>query len=129
METLSHLVQSNARLFRKFQEARKLRPHKTCALMLEVRGREIRTNEIDENCQAYVAPSEENKFRGGVYLRPGQQLQIATDDPVGQRSNNQKVQCYCKELPRLVRPNDVIYIDDGKIVCLVTECEQVRKSV
>ena len=94
--------------------------------MMQIRGREIRTNEVDETCQGYVAPSEENKYRGGVYLRPGQQLQICTDNPVGQLSTNQKVQCFCKELPRLVRPNDVVYLDDGKIVCLVTECEQVR---
>lgn len=31
---------------RKYGEAKKLRPHKTCALMLEVRGREIRTSDV-----------------------------------------------------------------------------------
>jgi len=31
---------------KKYTEARRLRPHKTCALMLEVRGREIRTSDV-----------------------------------------------------------------------------------
>lgn len=46
--SFNHISQSNARLFRKFIEAKRLRPHKTCALMLEVRGRELRINDIDE---------------------------------------------------------------------------------
>jgi len=25
-----------------------------------------------------------------------------------------------------LKPNDVIYMDDGKIVCLVVDCEHVR---
>ena len=29
----------------KFIEAKRLRPHKTCALLLELRGREIRTTD------------------------------------------------------------------------------------
>jgi pyruvate kinase len=29
----------------------------------------------------------------------------------------------CWDLPRLVKPNDLIYIDDGKIILLVNECD------
>ena len=53
---------------------------------------------------------------------------IATDNPF-LKSNSQRLQCAYKELPRIVKPNDVIYIDDGKIVCLVTECEQVHTYI
>jgi hypothetical protein len=45
---------------KKFHEAKSLRPHKTCALMMELRGREIRTSHTN----------------GYVFLRPGQQLEI-----------------------------------------------------
>lgn len=34
--------------------------------------------------------------------------------------------CNSREVPRLVKPNDLIYVDDGKIVLLVLECEQGR---
>lgn len=71
-----------------------------------------------------MPPSEENNGRGGINLRPGQQVMIATDNPF-LKSTSQKIQCLYKDLPRIVKPNDVIYIDDGKIVCLVTDCEQV----
>jgi pyruvate kinase len=41
------------------------------------------------------------------------------------KSTYTRIQCTCKELPRIVKPNDVIYLDDGKLVFLVIECEQV----
>lgn len=39
---------SNARLIRKYQEAKRLRPHKLCGLMMELRGREIRLSEVSD---------------------------------------------------------------------------------
>lgn len=48
---------SNARLLRKFVEAKRLRPHKTCALMMELRGRQIKTTEVENE--------------NGVYLKSG----------------------------------------------------------
>jgi pyruvate kinase len=95
---------------RKYVEAKRLRPHKTCGLMLEVRGRHIRTSEVEST--------------EGVYLKPGTQLFIHCDNPM-MPSNNKTIYCNYRDLPRAVRPNDIIYIDDGKIVCLVTECEEV----
>ena len=78
--------------------------------MMEIRGREIRTSEVvDEN---------------GVALRPGQQLVIGCDNAVI-TSDSKRVQCNYRDLPKLVKPNDIIYIDDGKIVCLVTDCDHV----
>lgn len=91
---------------RKFLEAKRLRPHKLCGLMLEVRGREIRTSEV------------ENKE--GILLKPGQQMVIDCVSP-NNMSTNKEIFCNYQDLPRAVRPNDIIYIDDGKIICLVTD--------
>jgi pyruvate kinase len=46
---LSHgTLKENLKLINKFKQAKRLRPHKTCALMIEVRGREIRMSHVDE---------------------------------------------------------------------------------
>ena len=87
-----------------------MRPHKTCALLMEVRGREIRTTQVNDE--------------GGVVLRSGQELTIGCDNAIIP-SDNKRIQCNYRDLPKLVKPNDIIYIDDGKIVCLVTDCEPV----
>lgn len=60
-------------------------------------------------------------------LRSGQQLFIACDNTF-LKSNGQRLQCNYRELPKIVKPNDVLYIDDGKIVCLVTDCEHVSSN-
>jgi pyruvate kinase len=91
-------------------EARRLRPHKTCALMMELRGREIRTSEVTD-------PK-------GIVLRSGQQLFIESHSHM-LPSTSDLIYCNYKELPRQVKPNEIIFIDDGKIVCLVTECDAV----
>lgn len=103
-------LQTNDRLMRKFIEAKRLRPHKTCALMLEVRGREIRTSEVTDP--------------NGINLRSGQQLFIETQSHM-LPSTQDVMYCNYKDLPRSVKPNEIIFIDDGKIVCLVTECDAV----
>lgn len=59
-------IQTNQRLLKKFQEAKRLRPHKTCAMMLEVRGREIRTTEVDERSAAFVPASEQTNYKSGI---------------------------------------------------------------
>jgi len=41
-------------------------------------------------------------------------------------SNNKQIHCDWRELPRHVRLNDVIYIDNGKIVLLVTDIDEVN---
>jgi hypothetical protein len=40
-------------------------------MMLEVRGREIRTSEIDERSPGYVQGTEENGWRTGIHLKSG----------------------------------------------------------
>jgi pyruvate kinase len=45
---LSHgSMKQNVKLINRYKEAKRLRPHKTCALMLETRGREVRISAFD----------------------------------------------------------------------------------
>ncbi len=77
---------------------------------MEVRGREIRTTDT--------------KNPNGEMLRSGQQVFLACDNIIMQ-SDEKKVFCNYRDLPRIVKPNDIIHIDDGKITCLVTDIERV----
>lgn len=36
------------------------------------------------------------------------------------------IQCGYRDLPKMCKPNDVLYLDDGKIIALVTDVEHVR---
>jgi len=40
---------SNLKLLSLFAEAKRLRPHKTCAIMVDIKGREIRTTPWKSN--------------------------------------------------------------------------------
>lgn len=109
---LSHgTSKTNARIIRKYAEAQKLRPHKPCAKMIEIRGREIRTSEIDD---------EIAKKSGGIVLKPGQTVELRVDSPTCY-TTDLKIHVNYRELPRLVKPNDLLYLDDGKIVFLVVD--------
>ena len=46
---LSHgTIKENLKLINNFKQAKRLRPHKTCGLMVEVRGREVRLTQVSE---------------------------------------------------------------------------------
>lgn len=106
---LSHgTSKTNARILRKYAEAQRLRPHKNCAFMLEIRGREIRTS-------ATVDPQ-------GINLKSNASVYLDCSKPL-EKSDAKTLHCNYKELPRLVKPNDLLYLDDGKIILLVSECE------
>jgi hypothetical protein len=63
---LSHgTMKSNQKLINKFKEAKRLRPHKTCALMLETRGREVRISNFENSTQR---------------IRSGSTVSILTDE-------------------------------------------------
>lgn len=47
-------------------------------------------------------------------------------DSFDQPSDAIAINVNSKELPRLVKPNDLIYLDDGKMILLVIECEMNR---
>jgi pyruvate kinase len=103
---LSHgSMKQNSRLIHKFKEAKRLRPHKTCALMLETRGREIRISNFESGSQRIRSGSN-------VALVIDEYQKASTDTQL--RINNNVIQ-------RFLKPNDVIYIDDGKVVGIVIE--------
>lgn len=84
--------------------------------MLEIRGREMRTTEVDSRVLQTGAP--------GIQLKANASVYINCDNPA-QPSDAGVIHCNYKDLPRLVKPNDIIYLDDGKITLLVNECERV----
>lgn len=96
-----------------------MRPHKLCALMLELKGRELRFTNNDPQHMT-------KKEKGTIELKSGSEIQIFTSsDDEFNLGNPQKLFCTYKDLPRIVKPNDIIYVDDGRIVLLVTDCERV----
>jgi pyruvate kinase len=80
-------------------------------MMMELRGREIRLSDVQEN--------------EGAALKSGQKLYVGCDNPL-LPSNNKQINCNWKDLPKHVRHNDVLYIDDGKIILLVTDSDEVN---
>ena len=97
-------------MIRRFFEARKLRPYKTCALVLDMRGREIRTCKTTE-------PAE------GVSFEMGETTMIRSDSFHGGASTHACIQVDNENLPKAVRPGDDISFEDGKLRAVVLETE------
>ena len=103
---LSHgSMKQNVKLINRYKEAKRLRPHKTCALMLETRGREVR-----------ISPFENASQR----IRSGSTVSLLIDD-FAQLSNDTQLRISSNVIQRFLKPNDVIYFDDGKVVGIVIE--------
>ena len=81
--------------------------------MIEIRGREIRTSEVDEEISKQTG--------GGIPLKLGQTVELRVDSPTCYTTDH-KIHVNFRDLPRLVKPNDLLYLDDGKIVLLVVDC-------
>jgi pyruvate kinase len=80
-----------------------------------MRGREIRTSAVDEKVYASGLP--------GIKLTPNAKVLLAVDTPeMGSDAVRINIS-NCRDLPRLVKPNDLIYLDDGKMILLVNECD------
>ncbi len=76
-------------MIKRFFEAKRLRPYKTCALMLDVRGRDIRTSNVKDD-----KPLD---------FELGDTCKIRVDDfTVASTSNI--LQINCPELPKMMRP-------------------------
>lgn len=87
---------------------------------MEVRGREIRSSAVDQKILNSGSIGIHLKTNGSVYLKC---------DNAEAPSDAITINCNSKELPRLVKPNDLIYVDDGKIILLVSECDMVRDAL
>lgn len=88
------------RQVKKFREAHYLRPHKTCGLMMDLRGREVRISEVQD---------------GEITLRGGQSIKINVNHP-NDISNSETLNVDFRDLPKVVKPKDTLFVDDGKII-------------
>ena len=82
-----------------------MRPHKTCALMLETRGREVRISSFETATQR---------------VRSGSTVSMVIDE-YHLKSNDTQLRISSNVIQRFLKPNDVIYFDDGKVVGIVIE--------
>jgi pyruvate kinase len=87
------------------REANKQRPDKSCAIMLDTKGPEIRTGLLVDH-----AP---------VQLVEGQELTISTDYTL--QGTSSIISCSYPRLPLSVKPGSTILIADGTIMTEVTE--------
>lgn len=79
------------------------------ALLQDLQGPKIRTNQIEN---------------GEVQIKAGDKLTITTEDMEG---NNEVISTTYQNLPKDVKPGEMILIDDGKLELLVEESDE--KSV
>jgi pyruvate kinase len=86
-------------LLKKFHEAKRLRPYKTCALMMDVRGRTIRTSKITESITFGI--DDKVEFRTDGY---------------DIESTKEEIQINYFELPPVMRDEDIVFIgEDGQV--------------
>jgi len=97
-------------MIRKFFEARRLRPYKTCAMVLDVSGRSIR------GCPR-TEPAE------GVYFEMGETTFIRSDEFHSGASTHDCIQVDHADLPKAVRPGDDISFMEGNLKGVVLETE------
>ena len=92
---------------KKYTEAKRLRPYKTCALMMDLRGRAIR-----------ISKTSDPK---GFSYAAGDKIEIRTDG-YEIESVREEFQINYFDLPPVMRDGDVIIIgDNGQVKATVTE--------
>ena len=91
------------------REALKQRPNKTCAIMLDTKGPEIRTGLLRDNKP--------------IDLTAGQELLIVTDYSI--EGDTKRIACSYKSLPQTVAVGSTIFVADGAITCEVSEIFEV----
>ncbi|MCP4669034.1 MAG: hypothetical protein GY849_22075 [Deltaproteobacteria bacterium] len=94
------------------KDALKQRPDKTCAIMLDTKGPEIRTGLLVDH-----QPIE---------ITAGQSLQIVTDYAI--EGDNTRISCSYQALPETVQVGSLIYVADGSLTCEVTEIQEVSST-
>ena len=108
---ISHgTMKSNLKLLYLYAEAKRLRPHKTCAVMIDIKGREIRVSPYKEGCDTCTFEADDV-------------CTLRTDD-FAQPSNNDVLQVDCFYLSKVCRPTDMIFLNDGKLRAEVIDVEE-----
>ena len=103
---LSHgTIKSNLKLIRRFKQAKRLRPHRTVGFMVELRGREIRLSHSKEEL---------------IKVRSGTTVSLYTNE-YHLNSDMNTFRVSSETVNRYLKPNDVVYFDDGKVVGIVVD--------
>jgi len=92
-------------VLRKVREAKNLRPHSSCAVLMEVRGGELVLGLL--------------KHHQSVTLVAGQEVQLVNS--TGVEGDSSTLVCIHEALPRLLKAGDSVYFDEGAVICQVTE--------
>ena len=98
-------------MIRKYFEAKRLRPYKTCAMVLDVRGREIRS------C-ARITPDT------GIQYMMGETAKIRSVTLLSGSSTHDIILVDNTNLPKAVRPGDDIGFEGGDLMAVVLETDQ-----
>ena len=108
-------IASNLNLLANFKLAKRLRPHLTCGLMIEVRGRQVRVSDIkDKSNQLRLKSGSKIKMVGGKWPMSSsiEELRISSD-------------AVCK----MLKANDLIHFDNGKVVAIVRAANEREASL
>lgn len=112
---LSHgTLKNNTNIIRNYYRARKLRPFKTCSLMLDLVGRQIRTSKLSE-------PAE------GIAFEMGDSVNVTCETCVP--SNKETIQIDMMDLSHSLRPGDLIGFNDGELGAVVLEVTEFNIKV
>lgn len=84
---------------KKYFDAKRLRPYKTCALMMDLRGRTVKISKLAKGAQC---------FKYAV----GDKIEIRTDG-FDIESTKDELQINYFDLPPVMRDNDLIVIGDN----------------
>lgn len=92
---ISFVLQENDILLKKYFEAKRLRPHKTCALMLDLRGRTVRIG----------------KFLNTDYIdvKQGETVEVRTDG-IEIACTKEELQINYYDLPPVMREGDEVIL-------------------
>ena len=104
--------ESHGKSLDNLRAALKQRPDKTCAIMLDTKGPEIRTGFL--------------KDHKPIQLEAGQDLKIVTDYEF--LGDNTTIACSYESLPTTVSVGSTIYIADGSLTCTVKSIGDVSNT-
>lgn len=103
---------SHGKSLANLRDALAQRPGKTCAVMLDTKGPEIRTGMLKDG--------------KAIELTANQTLKICTD--YSHLGDNTMIACSYKSLMTTVHVGSTIFIADGSLTCEVTEINDVSKN-
>jgi len=115
---LSHgNMKSNIKLLGLYGEAKRLRPHKCCALLVDIRGREIRISNFKQE-QQFLEFAVEDVC-----------VIKCDEEGFGSISDNEAIRVDCPYLPKVLRPTDIVYMNGGKLRAEVIDVTEMTVKI